>query len=33
MVEAAILYKLLPASILDIYTIFKHIDMLSIGIQ
>ncbi len=26
-------HKLLPPSILDIYTVFEHIDMLSIGIQ
>ncbi len=32
MVEAHIHLKLLPTSILDIYTMFKHIDMLSIGI-
>ncbi len=32
MVEASILFKLLPASILDIYKVFKHIDMLSIDI-
>ncbi len=25
--------KLVPASILDIYKVIKHIDMLSIGIQ
>ncbi len=25
--------KLLPASMLDIYKVFKHIDMMSIGIQ
>ena len=25
--------KLLPASILDIYNVFEHIDMLFIGIQ
>jgi hypothetical protein len=25
--------KLLPTSILDIYKVFEHIDMLSIGIQ
>jgi hypothetical protein len=25
--------KLLPVSILDIYTVFEHIDMMSIGIQ
>jgi hypothetical protein len=33
MVEASILFKLLPASILDIYTVLEHIDMLSIGIR
>ncbi len=27
MVEAAILFKLLPASILDIYKVFEHNDM------
>ena len=27
------LLKLLPASILDIYKVFEHIDMLSMGIQ
>jgi hypothetical protein len=32
MVEAAILFKLLSMSILDIYKVFEHIDMLSIGI-
>jgi hypothetical protein len=32
MVEALILFKLLNASILDIYTMFEHIDMLSIDI-
>jgi hypothetical protein len=32
MVEASILIKLLLASILDIYKVFEHIDMLSIGI-
>ena len=32
MVEAAILFKLLPTSILDIYKVFEHIDMLSIVI-
>ncbi len=31
MVEAAILFKLFPVSILDKYTVFEHIDMLSIG--
>ena len=33
MVEADIHLKLLPTSILDIYKVFEHIDMLSIGIQ
>jgi hypothetical protein len=33
MVEADSLLKLLPTSILDIYNVFEHIDMLSIGIQ
>jgi hypothetical protein len=33
MVEADSHLKLLPASILDIYKVFGHIDMLSIGIQ
>jgi hypothetical protein len=32
MVEAVILFKLLPASILDIYKVFEHMDMQSIGI-
>ena len=32
MVEAAILLKLLPTSILDIYKVLEHIDMLFIGI-
>ena len=32
MFEAAILLKLLPTSILDIYKVFECIDMLSIGI-
>jgi hypothetical protein len=32
MVETAILFKVLLASILDIYKVFEHIDMLSIGI-
>jgi hypothetical protein len=32
MVEADIIFKLLPASILDIYNMFEHIDMLPIGI-
>ncbi len=33
MVEADIHLKLLPTSILDIYKVFEHIDMLAIGIQ
>jgi hypothetical protein len=33
MVEADSNLKLLPTSILDIYKVFEHIDMLSIGIQ
>jgi hypothetical protein len=33
MVEADSHLKLLPTSILDIYNVFEHIDMLSIGIQ
>ena len=33
MVEADSHLKLLPTSILDIYKVFEHIDMLSIGIQ
>jgi hypothetical protein len=33
MVEAASPLKLLPTSILDIFKVFEHIDMLSIGIQ
>ena len=33
MVEAARHINLLPTFILDIYTVFEHIDMLSIGIQ
>ncbi len=33
MVEADIHLKLLPTSILDIYKVFEHIDMLTIGIQ
>ncbi len=33
MVEADSHLKLLPASILDIYKVSEHIDMLSIGIQ
>jgi hypothetical protein len=32
MVEADSHLKLLPASIIDIYKVFEHIDMLSIGI-
>jgi hypothetical protein len=32
MVEADSHLKLLPTSILDIYKVFEHIDMLSIGI-
>ncbi len=32
MVEADIHLKLLPTSILDIYKVFEHIDMPSIGI-
>jgi hypothetical protein len=32
MVEVSILFKLLPPSILDIYKMFEHIDMLFIGI-
>jgi hypothetical protein len=32
MVEASILIKHLPTSILDICKVFEHIDMLSIGI-
>jgi hypothetical protein len=32
MVEAVTLFKLHSACILDIYTVFEHIDMLSIGI-
>jgi len=32
MVDADSHLKLLPASILDIYKVFEHIDMLSIGI-
>ncbi len=31
-VEADSQLKLLPASILDIYKVFEHVDMLSIGI-
>ena len=33
MVEADSNLKLLPASIFHIYTVFEHIDMLSIDIQ
>ena len=33
MVEADSYLKLLPTSILHIYNVFEHIDMLSIGIQ
>ena len=33
MVEANSHFKLLPPSILDIYKVFEHIDMLSIGIE
>jgi hypothetical protein len=33
MVEADSHLKLLSASILDIYKVFEHIDMLSLGIQ
>jgi hypothetical protein len=33
MVEADSPLKLLPTSILDIYKVFEHIDILSIGIQ
>jgi hypothetical protein len=32
MIGAYILFKLLPASILDICKVFEHIDMLSIAI-
>jgi hypothetical protein len=32
MVEADSLLRLLPASILDIYKVFEHIDVLSLGI-
>ncbi len=32
MVEASILFKLLDTSILDMYKVFEHIDMLSIDI-
>jgi hypothetical protein len=33
MVEADSHLKLLPTSILDLYKVFEHIDMLSMGIQ
>jgi len=33
MVEAGSYLKLLPTSILHIYKVFEHIDMLSIGIH
>jgi hypothetical protein len=33
MAEADGYLKLLPISILDIYNVFEHIDMLSMGIQ
>jgi hypothetical protein len=33
MVEADSYLKLLPTSLLDIYKVFEHIDMLSIGIR
>ena len=33
MVEAASYFKLLPASIFDIYKVAQHIDMLPMGIQ
>jgi hypothetical protein len=33
MVEADIPLKLLPTSVLDVYKVFEHIDMLTIGIQ
>jgi hypothetical protein len=33
MVEAGSHLKLLPASILDMYKVYEHIDMLSMGIQ
>jgi hypothetical protein len=33
MVEAESYLKLLPTSILDIYKMIEHIDMLSMGIQ
>jgi hypothetical protein len=32
MAEASILFKLLNASILDMYKVFEHIDMLSLDI-
>jgi hypothetical protein len=32
MAEASILFKLLNTSILDMYIVFEHIDMLSIDI-
>ena len=32
MIDAGSHLKLIPASILDIYKVFEHIDMLSIGI-
>jgi hypothetical protein len=32
MVEAALLFKLLPIFILDMCKVFEHIDLLSIGI-
>ena len=33
MVETDSYLKLLPASILDIYKVFEHIDILSVSIQ
>ncbi len=33
MVEADSHLKLLPTSILDMYKVFEHVDMLSMGIQ
>ncbi len=33
MVEADSYLKLLPTSIVDIYKVFEHIDMLSIGMR
>ncbi len=33
MVEADCQHKQLPLSILDVYKVYEHIDMLSIGIQ